>query len=89
MKTARLETIKRIRILAHMIQENMTTDNLSDLIFAQNEMEKLIIQFHEEFPDLMTAGQFRGAKDDYNAFLDLVDAAYAEEVERSVKRTGV
>jgi hypothetical protein len=83
MKTTRLETIKQIRILAHMIKENLMTDNLGDLIFAQNEMEKLIIQFHEEFPDLINAGEFRTAKDDYDAFLNLVDATYAEEIEKS------
>jgi len=87
MKMTRLETIKQIRILAHMIKENLMTDNLGDLIFAQNEMEKLIIQFHEVFPDLMNAGEFRTAKDDYDAFLNLVDAAYAEEIEKSGKRT--
>ena len=83
MKTTRLETIKQIRILAHMIKENLMTDNLGDLIFAQNEMEKLIIQFHEEFPDLINAGEFKTAKDDYDAFLNLVDATYAEEIEKS------
>ena len=87
MNKTRLEMIKQIRILAHMIKENLTTDNLVDLIFAQDEMERLIIQFHEEFPDLMTAGQFRAAKDDYDAFLNLLDAAYAEENEKSGKRT--
>jgi hypothetical protein len=83
MKTTRLETIKQIRILAHMIKENLMTDNLGDLLFAQNEMEKLIIQFHEEFPDLINAGEFKTAKDDYDAFLNLVDATYAEEIEKS------
>ena len=87
MKMTRFEMIKQIRILAHMIKENLTTDNLTDLIFAQNEMEKLISQFQEEFPDLMTAGQFRAAKDDYDAFLNRVDAAYAEEIEKSGKKT--
>jgi hypothetical protein len=79
--------IKQIRILAHMIKENLTTDHLTDLIFAQNEMERLVSQFHEEFPDLMTAGQFKTAKDDYDAFLNLLDAAYADELEMSRKRT--
>ena len=87
MKMTRLEKIKQIWILAHMIEENLTTDNLSDLIFAQNEMERLIIQCHEEFPDLMTDGQLRAAKDDYEAFLNLLDAAYAEEIEKSGKRS--
>jgi len=87
MKMTRFEMIKQIRILAHMIQENLTTDNLTDLIFAQNEMERLIIQFHEEFPDLMTDGQFRTAKDDYESFLNLLDATYAEEIEKSGKRS--
>jgi hypothetical protein len=87
MKMTRLAKIKQIRILAHMIKENLTTDNLTDLIFAQNEMERLIIQFHEEFPDLMTAGQFRAAKDDYDAFLKILDAAYAQETEKSGKMT--
>ena len=83
MNKTRLEIIKQIRILAHMIKENLTTDNLVDLIFAQDEMERLIIQFHEEFPDLINAGEFKTAKDDYDAFLNLVDATYAEEIEKS------
>jgi hypothetical protein len=87
MKMTRFEMIKQIRILAHMIKENLTTDHLTDLIFAQNEMERLVSQFHEEFPDLMTAGQFKTAKDDYDAFLNLLDAAYADELEMSRKRT--
>ena len=85
MKMTRFEMIKQIRILAHMIKENLTTDHLTDLIFAQNEMERLIGQFHEEFPDLMTAGQFRAAKDNYDTFLNLVDAAYADEMEKPTK----
>ncbi len=87
MNLTRLERIKQIRILAHMITENLRTDNLADFIFAQNEMERLIVQFHEEFPDLTAAGQFRPAKDDYDAFLKLVDAAYAVEIEKSGHRT--
>jgi len=87
MLKTRLEMIKQIRILAHMITENLKTDNLADLIFAQNEMERLIVRFHEEFPDLPTAGQFRTANDDYDAFLKLLDAAYAVEIEKSGNRT--
>ncbi|HOD36934.1 MAG TPA: hypothetical protein PLR20_14275 [Syntrophales bacterium] len=82
----RLENIKQIRILAHMIKENLMTDNLGDLLFAQNEMEGLIIRVQEELPDLMTAGQLRAAKDDYDVFLNHLDAAYAAEVEISAKR---
>jgi|GEM_PF-740231 len=87
MKMARLEMIKQIRILAHMTKENLTTDHLTDLIFAQNEIEKLIGQFQEEFPDLMTAEQARAAKDNYDIFLNLLDAAYADELEKSSNRT--
>ncbi len=87
MNLTRLEKIKQIRILAHMITENLRTDNLADLIFAQNEMERLIVQFHEAFPDLMAAGQFSPAKGDYDAFLKLVDAVYAIEMEKSGNRT--
>ncbi len=83
----RFETIKRIRILAHMTKENLTTDHLTDLLYTQNEMDKLISQFHEEFPDLMTAEQARAARDNYDVFLDLLDTAHADELEKSGKRS--
>lgn len=85
MKMTRLENIKQIRILAHMLKENLMTDNLGDLLFTQNEMERLMIQFREEFPDLMTAAQFMAAKGDYDVFLNLLDLAYAMEVEKSAQ----
>jgi hypothetical protein len=86
MKMTRLEKIKQIRVLAHMTKENLTTEHLSDLIYAQNEMERLIGQFHDEFPDLMTAEQSRDARDNYDTFLTLLDVVHADELEKSRKR---
>ena len=88
MKISRFEMIKQIRVLAHMTNENLSTEHLSDLIYAQNEMERLIVQFHEEFPDLMTSEQARAASDNYDVFLALLDAAHADELEKSKKRDG-
>jgi len=51
-------------------------------------MERLIVQFHEEFPDLMTSEQARAASDNYDVFLALLDAAHADELEKSKKRDG-
>jgi hypothetical protein len=86
MKMTRLEMIKKIRVLAHMTKENLSTEHLTDLIYAQNEMERLIGQFHEEFPDLMTNEQARAARDNYDSFLTLLDAVHADELEKSRKR---
>ncbi len=74
MKT--IESLKRIRLSAAMLEVGFRSDNLGEVIQCQIELERLAAQLQAEHGDLVTPEQCEAAKDSLEGFVALVDRAF-------------
>ena len=74
MKT--IESLKKIRLSASMLEVGFKSDNLGEVIQCQIELERLAAQLQAEHGDLVTPEQCEAAKDSLEGFVALVDRAF-------------
>jgi hypothetical protein len=71
----RLESLKRMRLSAMMLQVGFTGENLSEFIQCQAELEALAERLQAEHEDFVTPQQCDEAKGSMDAFVTLIDQA--------------
>ncbi len=70
-----LESLKKIRLSAAMLEVGFGMDNISELIQCQIELDELAARLQAEHGDLVTPRECDQAKGSLNAFVALVDQA--------------
>ena len=71
----KIETLRKIRLSATMLEVGFKSENLSEMIQCQIELEELAARLQAEQGDLVTAQQCEQAKGSLDAFVALVDQA--------------
>ncbi len=71
----KLESLRRIRLSAMMLEVGFKCENLGEMIQCQNELEDLAARLQAEHGDLVTAQQCEQARESLDAFVALVDLA--------------
>lgn len=74
MKT--IEALKKIRLSATMLEMGFKSENLSEVIQCQVELEHLAAQLQAEHGDLVTPEQCEAARESLEGFVALVDQAF-------------
>lgn len=77
-----IEALKRIRLSATMLEVGFKSDNLSEVIQCQIELEGLAAQLEAEHGDLVTPEQCESAKGSLEGFVALVDRVF-EQISRA------
>ena len=71
----KIESLRKIRLSATMLEVGFKSENLSEMIQCQIELEELAARLQAEQGDLVTAQQCEQAKESLDAFVALVDQA--------------
>ena len=71
----KIESLRKIRLSATMLEVGFKSENLSEIIQCQIELEELAARLQAEYGDLVTAQQCERAKESLDAFVALVDQA--------------
>jgi hypothetical protein len=71
----KIESLRKIRLSATMLEVGFKSENLSEIIQCQIELEELAARLQAEQGDLVTALQCEQAKESLDAFVALVDQA--------------
>jgi len=71
----KIESLRKIRLSATMLEVGFKSENLSEMIQCQVELEELAARLQAEQGDLVTALQCEQAKESLDAFVALVDQA--------------
>jgi len=71
----KIESLRKIRLSATMLEVGFKSENLSEIIQCQIELEGLAARLQAEQGDLVTALQCEQAKESLDAFVALVDQA--------------
>jgi hypothetical protein len=71
----KIESLRKIRLSATMLEVGFKSENLSEMIQCQLELEELAARLQAEQGDLVTALQCEQAKESLDAFVVLVDQA--------------
>jgi hypothetical protein len=71
----KIESLRKIRLSATMLEVGFKSENLSEMIQCQIELEELAARLQAEQGDLVTAEQCETAKKSLDAFVTLVDQA--------------
>jgi hypothetical protein len=71
----KIESLRKIRLSATMLEVGFKSENLSEMIQCQLELEELAARLQAECGDLVTAQQCERAKESLDAFVALVDMA--------------
>ncbi len=74
----KIESLRKIRLSATMLEVGFKSENLSEVIQCQIELEDLAARLQAEQGDLVTAQQCEQAKGSLDAFVALVDQAMAK-----------
>ncbi len=74
----KIESLRKIRLSATMLEVGFKSENLSEIIQCQIELEGLAGRLQAEQGDLVTALQCEQAKESLDAFVALVDQAMAK-----------
>jgi hypothetical protein len=87
----KIESLRKIRLSATMLEVGFKSENLSEMIQCQIELEELAARLQAEQGDLVTAQQCEEAKASLDAFVALVDramekAALAESIPSGAPR---
>jgi len=69
----KLESLRKIRLSATMLEVGFKSENLGEIIQCQIELEELATRLHAEQGDLVTPEQCEAAKESLEAFVALVD----------------
>ena len=64
---------------ALLLQHNMSSHLLAEALYAQTEYDRLVEQFHTDYPQWCAGGAYETAKRDFDAFVRLLDAAIEGE----------
>ncbi len=80
-----LESLKKIRLSAAMLEVGFGMDNISEIVQCQIELDALAARLQAEHGDLVTSSECDQAKGSLNAFVALVDEAM-EKAKRSVEK---
>jgi hypothetical protein len=71
----RIESLRKIRLSATMLEVGFKSENLGEIIQCQIELEELAARLQAEQGDLVTPEQCEAAKESPEAFVALVDHA--------------
>jgi len=71
----KIESLRKIRLSATMLEVGFKSENLSEMIQCQIELEELAARLQAEQGDLVTPEQCEAAKNSLDAFVTLVDQA--------------
>jgi hypothetical protein len=74
----KIESLRKIRLSATMLEVGFKSENLSEMIQCQLELEELAARLQAEYGDLVTAQQCERARESLDAFVALVDQAMAK-----------
>ena len=64
---------------ALLLQHNMSSHLLAEALYAQTEYDRLVEQFHTDYPQWCLGDAYKTAKRDFDAFVRLLDAAIEGE----------
>jgi len=81
----KIESLRKIRLSATMLEVGFKSENLSEMIQCQIELEELAARLQAEQGDLVTPEQCAAAKKRREAFVALVDQA----VEKAALNEGI
>ncbi|HTZ40434.1 MAG TPA: hypothetical protein VMB77_09765 [Syntrophales bacterium] len=71
----KLESLKKMRLSAMMLQVGFAGDNLGEFIQCQVELHALAERLRSEYGELVTPQQCEEAKESLDAFVALIDQA--------------
>ncbi len=71
----KVESLRKIRLSATMLEVGFKSENLGEVIQCQIELEELAARLQAEHGDLVTAQQCEQAKESLDAFVALIDQA--------------
>jgi len=81
----KIESLRKIRLSATMLEVGFKSENLSEMIQCQIELEELAARLQAEQGDLVTPQQCEAAKKNLDAFVALVDQA----IEKAALNQGI
>jgi len=71
----KIESLRKIKLSATMLEVGFKSENLSEIIQCQIELEALAARLQAEQGDLVTPEQCEAAKESLETFVALVDQA--------------
>lgn len=71
-----IESLKKIRLSATMLEIGFKSDNLGEVIHCQIELEQLAEKLRAEHGDLVTLEQCEAVKDNLEGFVALIDQVF-------------
>jgi hypothetical protein len=81
----KIESLRKIRLSATMLEVGFKSENLGEVIQCQIELEELAARLQAEHGDLVTAQQCEHAKESLDAFVALIDQA----MEKATLKEGI
>jgi len=81
----KIESLRKIKLSATMLEVGFKSENLSEIIQCQIELEALAARLQAEQGDLVTPEQCEAAKESLETFVALVDQA----MEKATHNEGV
>ena len=71
-----IESLKKIRLSATMLEIGFKSENLGEVIHCQIELEQLAEKLRAEHGDLVTPEQCEAVKDNLEGFVALIDQVF-------------
>ena len=74
-RLSKLNKMIQIRQEALKIQDSLMGSDIEVITAAEKDLEQLLEQFYNENQDVMPPQQYKGAKNDFGYFLQLIEMA--------------
>lgn len=71
-----VESLKKIRLSATMLEIGFKSDNLGEVIHCQVELEQLVEKLRAEHGDLVTPEQCEAVRESLEGFVALIDQVF-------------
>jgi hypothetical protein len=71
----RHRALVELKTEALLLQYNRTSHVTAEALYAQMECDRLVERFRDENPDLCSGEDYETARQDFDAFMQLLDAA--------------
>ena len=84
----KIESLRKIRLSATMLEVGFKSENLGEIIQCQIELEELAARLQAEQGDLVTPEQCEAAKESLEAFVALVEQAMQKIIQKEGIPTG-
>jgi hypothetical protein len=71
------DSLLDIKAEALLLQNNMSSHLIGEALYAQMEYDRLVERFYTDHRDMCRPEDFEAARQDFDAFIRLLDAAIA------------